>query len=59
MGNAKCLVEIEVADIGTEMAWSGDTDERVEIGAVEIHLTACVVDSAADLADGFFEHTVG
>ena len=58
VGDAERLVQVEVADVGTELARLGQADERVEVGAVDVHLTAGVVDDVADLADRLLEHAV-
>ena len=59
MGDAERLVQVEVADIGAKLAGPGQADEGIEVGAVEVHLTARVVHSGADLADRLLEHAVG
>ena len=51
-------MQIQVGDVGPELPGAGDANERVEVGAVEIHLTAVVVDYPADLFDGLFEHSM-
>ena len=51
MRNAESLVQIEMADIGADIAGPGKADLRVQIGAVEIDLAAMLVDDVADLAD--------
>ena len=51
VGDAERLVEVEVADVGAEAPGPGQADQRVEVGAVDVHLTAGVVDDLADLAD--------
>ncbi len=49
--DAERLVEVEVADVGAELAGSGEADQRVEVGAVDVHLAAGSVDHLAQLAD--------
>ena len=44
VGDAERLVQVEVADVGAEPAGLGQADERVEVGAVDVHLPAGVVD---------------
>ena len=51
VGDAERLVKVEVADVGAELAGLGETDQRVEVGAVDVHLPAVVVDDLAQLAD--------
>src|SRR6202035_4537743 len=59
MGNAEGLVQIEMADIGAVIAGPRQPYLRVQIGAVEIDLSAMAVDDVADLADMLLEHAVG
>ena len=51
VGDAERLVQVEVADVGAEPAGLGQTDEGVQVGAVDVHLSAVVVDDLADLTD--------
>ena len=37
----------------------GDADERVEVGAVDVHLAAVLVHEVADVGDALLEHAVG
>ena len=46
VGDAERLVQVEVADVGAEVAGLGEADEGVEVGAVDVHLAAGVVDDA-------------
>ena len=48
-----------MADVGTEVPGPGHADERVEVGAVHVHLAARLVDELAHLADRLLEHAVG
>ena len=57
--DAERLVQVEVRHVGAELARFRHADERVEVGAVEVHLAAVVVHDVADLADLGFEHPVG
>src|SRR5215472_4351714 len=57
--NTERLVQIEVADVRTVVAGSRQTDLRVEIGPVEIDLTAALMHDIADLADLHLEDAVG
>ena len=47
--DAEGLVQVEVADVGAEAARLGQPDQRVEVGAVDVHLAAGVVHRGADL----------
>ena len=59
VGDAEGLVQVEVAHVGPEPSGLGDADERVEVGAVEVHLPTGVVDQLADVPDARLEHAVG
>ncbi|CAB4918781.1 unannotated protein [freshwater metagenome] len=52
-------MKVEVTDIGPEMSGSRNADKRVEICAVEVDLTTCVVHRSTNVPDGFFEDPVG
>ena len=56
--DAKRLVQIEVTDVGAEIAGPRQADKRVEIGAVEIDLAAVRVRDLAQFDDAFLEHAV-
>ena len=58
VGDAERLVQVEVRHVGAELARLGHADERVEVGAVEVHLAAVLVDDRADVADLGLEHAV-
>ena len=51
-------MEIEVTNVGAEVTWPRNADKGVEVCSVEVHLSAGVVNRAANIADGFFENTV-
>ena len=56
--DAEGLVQVEVGDVGAELARLGQPDERVEVGAVDVDLAAGVVDETAQLGDGVLEDAV-
>ena len=56
--DAERLVQVEVRDVGAELAGLGKADQRVEVGAVDVHLAAGFVHDLADLADRPLEHAV-
>ena len=58
VGNAEGFVKIEVADISTEMSRSSDANKGIEVGAIEVDLTASIVNRSADLADCFLENAM-
>ena len=47
--DAERLVQVEVADVGAELARLGEPDQRVEVGAVDVHLAAGVVHDRAQI----------
>ena len=56
--DAERLMQVEVADIAAEVARLRETHECIEIGAVDVHLTAGVVHRRAHFADVLLVHTV-
>ena len=58
MRNAERLVKIEVRNICTEFSRLRYTNECVEIGSININLSASVVNHFADLGDSFFKYSV-
>ena len=59
MGNAERFMEVEMADIRPEGPRPADPDLSIEVGAIQVHLTAMVMDEAADLTDSGLEHPMG
>ena len=51
-------MEVEVAHIGAELSGASVTDERVEVGTIDVHLTSGSVDHCAEGADFGLEHAV-
>ena len=47
--DAERLVQVEVADVGAESPGSAEPDQRVQVGAVHVHLAAVLVDHVADV----------
>ena len=45
------LVQVEVADVGADVAGRGQADLGVHVGAVHVHLAAVPVDDGADVLD--------
>ena len=58
VGDAECLVQVEVADVGAEVAGAAQPDLRVHVGAVHVHLAAVLVDDVAHLGDRLLEDAV-
>ena len=56
--DAERLVQVEVADVGADVAGRGEADLRVHVRAVHVDLAAVLVDDLADLADALLEHAV-
>jgi len=57
--NAKGLVEVQVADVCSEIAWLTQAYHGVHVGPIEVNLTTVFMNNAADFRDGLFKHTVG
>ena len=49
--DAEGLVQVEVADVGADVAGPAQADLRVHVGAVHVDLAAVLVDDLADLLD--------
>ncbi len=58
-GMQNVLCRLRWRHVGAEPARAGQADQGVEVGAVEVHLAAVLVDEVADLADAVLEHAVG
>ena len=56
--DAEGLVQVQVRDVAAEVARLGEADQRVEVGAVDVHLAAGVVHLRADVGDVLLEHAV-
>ena len=59
MGDAERFMQIQMANIGTKGSGSRETHLSIEIGAIEIHLTAMVMDHLTDMANSGFKHPMG
>ena len=57
--NTEGLVQIEMTDISPEGSWPAEADLGIEIGAIQIHLSAMVMNQAADLTDSGLEDPMG
>ena len=55
VGSGKRFVEIEVHDVGAEVARPRDAHQRVHVGAVHVKLRALGVQNFRDARDLFFE----
>lgn len=58
MRDAEGFVEIQMANISSEIAGAAETDLRIHIRAVHVNLTASGVDEIANITDAFLENTV-
>ena len=58
MWDAEGLVKVQMADICTEFRQRAMSDKGVQIGPVDIDLTAGLMDDLAQLDDRFLEHTM-
>ena len=59
MGDAEGLVQVEMADIGAKAPWLAHPYLGIEVGAVEIHLTAMAMDQGTDVANALLKHPMG
>ena len=57
--DAERLVQVEVGDVATELTRLGVAEQRVEVGAVDVHLTAVAVHDLAQLGDRVLVGAVG
>src|SRR5699024_9321554 len=49
--DAERLVQVQVGDVATETARPAPADQRVQVGAVDVHLATCGVHQLAQLGD--------
>jgi len=59
VGNAERFMKVEVAGIGAEIPGPADAHEGVKVCAIEIDLTAGIVDFFTEVANAGLEDTVG
>ena len=59
MGDTECLMKVQMAYIGPELAGLGHPDQCIEIGAVGVDLTTGVVYQFAHPNHGVFVHAMG
>jgi hypothetical protein len=52
-------MQVQMANIGTKGSGASEAHLSIEICAIEIHLTAMVMDHLTDMADPGFKHTMG
>ena len=56
--DAERLVQVQMRDVGAELARPGEADQRVQVRAVDVDLAAGLVHQRADLADRLLVHAV-
>jgi hypothetical protein len=59
VGDAKGLVEIEMAHISPKVGWATEPHLGIHIGPVHIHLAAVTMDDVTDFDNGRLKYTVG
>ena len=59
MWNAEGFVQVQMANVGTDIAWPAKTDLRVHVRAVHVNLTTVTVHDVADFANRSLENAVG
>src|ERR1043165_5571720 len=57
--DAEGLVEIEMANVGADIARAAETDLRIHVRTVHVNLAAVRVNDFANLTDSGFENAVG
>ena len=56
--NAKSFMQIQVTHVCAKHTRLGETDKGIEICAVNIHLSTCVVNDATHFCDAVFKDSV-
>src|SRR5438067_6253143 len=56
--DAKSFVQVEMANVGADIAGAAETDLRVHVRAVHVNLAAVGMNHVANLADRGFENAV-
>ena len=57
--DAESLVQIQMANVGADVAGAAEADLRVHVRAIHVNLAAVRMNDFANLADGRFENAVG
>jgi hypothetical protein len=47
MRDAESLVQVEMAHISAETAWSGESQQRIQVGTIDIDLASGIVNQVA------------
>ena len=58
MGNAECLVQIQMAHVGTKITGPRNADHGVHVGAVHVDLSTVVMHDRRDFLDAGLEDAV-
>ena len=58
MRNTESFVQVQVTDICAEDPWLGESNESIQIGAIDIHLSATFVNDATDFRNSVFKDSV-
>ena len=56
--NSKGFVQVHVRNVGADKRWLSDTDLRVQVSAIHIHLTTVLVDQVTDFFHAFLIDTM-
>ena len=59
VGDAERLVQVEMRDVTAEVAGLRETEQGVEVGAVDVDLAAVLMDQGAHLTDALLVDAVG
>ena len=57
--DGKGLVQVEVAHVGTDEAWTRQAHLRIHVGAVHVHLPTVGVHELGNVQHRFLKHPVG
>ena len=57
--DAKCLVQIQVTHVRSEVRWTAEPHQSVHICAIHINLSAVLMDDFTNLRDSLFKYAVG
>mmetsp|Transcript_24618 Transcript_24618/g.44211 ORF Transcript_24618/g.44211 Transcript_24618/m.44211 type:complete len:333 (-) Transcript_24618:353-1351(-) len=57
MGDAECFVQVQMADVGTNESWTGQTHLSIHIRTIHIHLTTRIMHHINNLHNLLLKHT--
>ena len=58
MGDTESLVQVQVTNVSTKDTWLSQPNQSIQIGAIDIHLSATFVNDATDVSNTVFENSV-